>query len=108
MTLPKLPSVADIHSRLERLFTPGLEMRKNLVREMAAKTVFVFLYGGMGYGVPDDAMGYGLPPGHFGKAVLTPRKNVPKAEHPHEPPGRPKNYWADINTLIELLESGGL
>ena len=33
MTLPKLPSVADIHSRLERLFTPGLEMRKNLVRE---------------------------------------------------------------------------
>ena len=47
MTLPKLPSVADIHSRLERLFTPGLEMRKNLVREMAAKTVFVFLYGGM-------------------------------------------------------------
>ena len=47
MTLPKLPSVADIHSRLERLFTPGLEMRKNLVREMAAKTVFVFLCGGM-------------------------------------------------------------
>lgn len=47
MTLPKLPSVADIHSRLERLFTPGLEMRKNLVREMAAKTVYVFLYGGM-------------------------------------------------------------
>lgn len=47
MTLPKLPSVADIHARLERLFTPGLEMRKNLVREMAAKTVFVFLYGGM-------------------------------------------------------------
>jgi len=51
MTLPKLPSVADIHSRLERLFTPGLEMRKNLVREMAAKTVFVFMYGGMVEGV---------------------------------------------------------
>lgn len=47
MTLPKLLSVTDIHTRLERLFTHGLEMRKNLVREMAAKTVFVFLYGGM-------------------------------------------------------------
>lgn len=47
MSLPKLPDVAEIHTRLERLFTPGLEMRRNLVREMAAKTVFVFLYGGM-------------------------------------------------------------
>lgn len=47
MTLPKLLCISDIHSRLERLFTPGLEMRKNLVREMTAKTVFVFLYGGM-------------------------------------------------------------
>lgn len=61
-----------------------------------------------GYGVPDDAMGYGLPPERFGKAVLTPRKSMPKAEHPHEPPGQPKNYGADINTLIELLESGRL
>jgi hypothetical protein len=62
----------------------------------------------MGYGIPDDAMGYGLPPGHFGKAVLTPKKSTPKSEHPHEPPGPPKNYGADINTLIELLESGRL
>ncbi|MGC8703788.1 MAG: hypothetical protein ACP5RV_12830 [Thiomonas sp.] len=61
-----------------------------------------------GYGLPDDAMGYGLPPGHFVKAVLTPRKNAQKAEHPHEPPGPPKNYGADINTLIELLEFGRL
>jgi len=53
-------------------------------------------------------MGYGLPPGRFGKAVLTPRKSTPKAEHPQEPPGPPKNYGADINTLIELLESGRL
>ncbi len=35
----------------------------------------------MGYGEPDDAMGYGPPPGHFGKAVLTPRKRTPKAAH---------------------------
>ena len=62
----------------------------------------------MGYGIPDDAMGYGLPPGHIGKAILTPRKGTPKAEHQHEPPGPPKNYGADINTLIELLESGRL
>ena len=62
----------------------------------------------MGYGVPDDAMGDVLPPGHLGKAVLTPRKGSSKAEHPHEPPGPPKNYGADINTLIELLESGRL
>jgi len=47
MSWPPLTNVADIHARLERLFTPGLEMRRNLVRDMAAKTVFVFLYGGM-------------------------------------------------------------
>lgn len=47
MTPPKLLGVADIHARLERLFAPGLEMRKILVREMTAKTVYVFLYGGM-------------------------------------------------------------
>ena len=58
--------------------------------------------------VADEVMGYGLPPGHFGKAALTPRKGTPKAEHPHELPGPSKNYGADINTLIELLESGRL
>ena len=31
-----------------------------------------------GYSVPDDAMVYGLPPGHFGKVVPTPRKGTPK------------------------------
>jgi transposase len=63
---------------------------------------------GAGYGVPGDAMGYGLPSGSFGRVVLTPKKGTSKAEHPHEPPGPPKNYGADINTLIELLESGRL
>ena len=56
----------------------------------------------------EEVVGYGLPSGSFGKAVLTPKKNTPKAERPHEPPGPPKNYGADINTLIELLESGRL
>ena len=35
-------------------------------------------------------------------------QRVEEADHPHEPPGPPKNYGADINTLIELLESGRL
>ena len=62
----------------------------------------------MGYGVPDDAMGYGLPPRHIGKSVLTPRKGTSMAEHPHEPPRPQKNYGVSINTLIELLDSGRL
>ena len=58
------------------------------------------------YGLPDDAVGSGLPQGHFGRTVLTPRKSAPKADDPHDPPGPPTNGGADINTLIELLESG--
>ena len=48
--------------------------------------------------MPDDAMGYGMPPVFMRKAVITPRKNMPNAVHPHEPSGPPKNYGADINT----------
>jgi IS1 family transposase len=83
-----------------KLSRPKFERRREPELAMAEEV--------MGYGIPDDAMGYGLPPGHFGKAAMTPRKSTPKAEHPHEPPGPPKNYGADINTLIELLESGRL
>ena len=39
----------------------------------------------------EEGMGFGVPPGHFEKAVLTPRKGMPKAERPHEPPRLPKN-----------------
>jgi hypothetical protein len=45
--LPRVPSVSEIKSRLEKIFPDGLEMRTNLVREMAAKVVYVFLYGDM-------------------------------------------------------------
>ena len=83
-----------------KLSRPKFERRREPELAVAEEVI--------GYGVPDDAMGYGLPSGHFGKAVLTPRKGTPKAEHSHEPPGPPKNYGADINTLIELLESGRL
>jgi transposase len=62
----------------------------------------------MGFGVPEDAIGYGLPPGGFGKAVLTPRKEVPTAERQYEPAGPPKNYGADISTLVRMIEAGEL
>jgi hypothetical protein len=84
------------------LSRPKFERRRDAVPELAMAEEVA------GYGVPGDAVGYGLPPGHFGKAVPTPRKSTPKAEHPQEPPWLPKNYGADINTLIELLESGRL
>ena len=92
--------------RAKILFTEGIHSRKQarpkFERKRAPEPVE------MGRALPDDAMGYGLPPGHFGKAVLTPRKSTPKAEHPHEPPGSPKNYGADIATLIRMIESGEL
>ena len=62
----------------------------------------------MGFGVPGEAIGYGLPPDSFGKAVLTPRKEAPKTERQHEPPGPSKNYGADISTLVRMIEAGEL
>lgn len=59
-------------------------------------------------GLPDDAMGYGLPPVLMRKTVVTPRKNMTNAGDTHEPSEPPKNYGADINTLVELLEAGKL
>jgi len=47
MTLPPLLPIPDIQARLQTIFPPGLATRGALVREMAAKTVWVFLYGGM-------------------------------------------------------------
>lgn len=81
---------------------PKFERRRKPVPELAIAEEVA------SYGVPADAMGYGLPLGHFGKTALAPRKNAPRAGHPHGPPEPPKNYGADINTLIELLESGRL
>lgn len=47
MPLPSVLAIPTIQRRLEFIFPPGLEMRQNLVREMAAKVVYVFLYGWM-------------------------------------------------------------
>ncbi len=46
MALPPLLSVAAIHARLEMVFPEGTSNRNYVVREMAAKTVFVMLYVG--------------------------------------------------------------
>ena len=64
----------------------------------------------IGYGLPDDAMGYGIPSEALARTrmTVTPRRSPQKAAEPHEPPGPPKNYGADINTLIEMIESGRL
>lgn len=47
MSLPALLPIPEIQARLLSIFPAGLEMRGPLTREMAAKTVWVFLYGGM-------------------------------------------------------------
>ena len=46
MALPPLLPVPDIHQRLQTIFPEGTENRNYVIREMAAKTVFVMLYIG--------------------------------------------------------------
>lgn len=45
--MPPLLSIPEIHERLPLIFPLGLEMRGYLVREMAARVIWVFQYGGM-------------------------------------------------------------
>lgn len=45
--LPGPLPIPEIQARLERIFPEGLEARPQLVREMTARVVYVFLYGGM-------------------------------------------------------------
>lgn len=47
MSLPPLLPIQEIHERLQSIFPEGLPTRGALIRDMAAKTIFVFLYGGM-------------------------------------------------------------
>ena len=64
--------------------------------------------GGPERKVAEPAMiGYALADGvmPFGKSIPMPRRGGRADGHPHEPPGPPKNYGADIATLIQLLES---
>ncbi|MBE3062293.1 MAG: ISL3 family transposase [Cutibacterium acnes] len=60
--------------------------------------------------LPDDVMGYGVPREAMELEMVKSLavEKPAKAQRPQEPLGHPKNYGADINTLIELLESGRL
>ena len=52
----------------------------------------------------EGEMGYGLPGDGLGRMLMTPKM----ASDPHEAGEPAKNFGADINTLVELLESGKL
>lgn len=58
--------------------------------------------------LPDDGKSVGLSAGGFEMNALTPMKGSPGAGNPYEIRGLPRKYGADMNTLIELLESGRL
>lgn len=46
MSLPVIPSLATIQERLPLIFPEGTENRGYVIREMAAKTIFVMFYAG--------------------------------------------------------------
>ncbi len=46
MTFPEVPSLALIAERLPQIFPEGTEHRNYLIREMAAKTIYVMFYAG--------------------------------------------------------------
>ncbi len=54
-----------------------------------------------GYGLPDDAIGYGLP-------VIEKERPMrpPEAYNPHNHEKLEKNYGVDISTLIRMIEAG--
>lgn len=49
---------------------------------------------------------YDLPPGHLARSFAIPMNTRWRAEEPQRQYAQPKNFGPDINTLIELLESG--
>ena len=53
--------------------------------------------------MPDDTMGYGLPVLEKVRAMKPPKE---PDQHRALPP--PKNYGADISTLIRMIEAGQL
>jgi len=57
----------------------------------------------MGYGLPGDAIGYGVPV----MEKVRPMR-APEAYDPHKHEKREKNYGADISTLIRMIEAGEL
>ena len=46
MPLPPLPSIKEIHNRLQVIYPEGIPNRNYCIREMSARTIFVMLYVG--------------------------------------------------------------
>jgi hypothetical protein len=87
--------------RAKILFTEGIHSRKQARPKFEGKRAPEPVE--MGRALPDDAMGYGLP-------VLEKVRSMkpPKEADQHKAPPPPKNYGADISTLIRMIESGEL
>jgi transposase len=87
--------------RAKMLFTEGIHSRKQarpkFERKRAPEPVE------MGRALPDDSMGYGLPVLEKVRAM-----KPPKEADQHKAPPPPKNYGADISTLIRMIEAGQL
>lgn len=85
--------------RAKILFTEGIHSRKQarpkFERKRAPEPVE------MSRALPDDAMGYGLPVLEKMRAMKPPKK-----ADQHKAPPPPKNYGADISTLIRMIEAG--
>ncbi len=88
--------------RAKILFTEGAHKHKLSRPKFERKREQVSVRG---YEMADDFVGYGLP---TLSRVAPPRPPVLKAVEPHQDETPEKNYGADINTLIELLEEGRL
>jgi transposase len=87
--------------RAKILFTEGIHSRKQarpkFERKRAPKPFE------MGRAIPDEVMGYGLP---VLEKVLP--MNSPKVADQNKALPPPKNYGADISTLIRMIETGEL
>lgn len=88
--------------RAKILFTEGAHKHKLSRPKFERKREPVSVRG---YEMADDLVGYGLP---TLSRVAPPLPPVLKAAEPHQDETPEKNYGADINTLIRLLEDGRL
>ena len=87
--------------RAKILFTEGIHSRKQARPKFERKRTPEPVE--MGRALPDDAMGYGLPVLEKVRAT-----KPPKDADQHKAPPPPKNYGADISTLIRMIEAGEL
>ncbi|MCW2310900.1 ISL3 family transposase [Rhodoferax antarcticus] len=81
--------------RAKILYTEGVHANKQARSKFERKREPALV--GVGMGVPDEAMGYGLP-----------TIKSPKVADQHRHVGPAKNYGANISTLTRLIEAGKL